>query len=446
MKTAKRKTNEVENTSHMSVGYNFSQAMAEASRCLLCYDAPCSRDCPAGTDPGTFIRKFRLKNIKGAIRTIKENNMMAGVCSVVCPTNELCQKACSTTEIDRPVEIGKLQRYLVELGWETGFDPLEKAEPNNIKVAIVGSGPAGLTCAGELAKAGFNVTVFEAKAKPGGVLRYGVPEFRLSSEFLDREIKDIKKLGVKIKCNTKIEKDGVEGLLKKGFKAVFIAPGIWEPYKVNIPGSELKNVMTATEFLEKARDGNIKDITEMVKNKNVAITGGGSVAMDVATTSKALGANKVYIIYRRSLKEMPASKDDREMALDNYVMIRPMSIVTELTGKNGHVTGLKGIETDWDKPGVFTASNLKPVKGTEFSLKIDAFIIAIGTKAESETKSLCPGLEFKEDGLVYVKKDGVSTSEKDIFAGGDIVRGAGLVVEAAGDGKKAAKTIIESFS
>jgi glutamate synthase (NADPH/NADH) small chain len=372
--------------------------------------------------------------------------MMAGVCSVVCPTNELCQKACSTTEIDRPVEIGKLQRYLVELGWETGFDPLEKAEPNNIKVAIVGSGPAGLTCAGELAKAGFNVTVFEAKAKPGGVLRYGVPEFRLSSEFLDREIKDIKKLGVKIKCNTKIEKDGVEGLLKKGFKAVFIAPGIWEPYKVNIPGSELKNVMTATEFLEKARDGNIKDITEMVKNKNVAITGGGSVAMDVATTSKALGANKVYIIYRRSLKEMPASKDDREMALDNYVMIRPMSIVTELTGKNGHVTGLKGIETDWDKPGVFTASNLKPVKGTEFSLKIDAFIIAIGTKAESETKSLCPGLEFKEDGLVYVKKDGVSTSEKDIFAGGDIVRGAGLVVEAAGDGKKAAKTIIESFS
>ncbi len=440
MESARRKTQKVENLKDMEVGYTLTQAIEEASRCLLCHDAPCSKDCPAGTDPGLFIRKLRLKNIKGAIRTIKENNILGGVCAVVCPTEQLCQKACSKTELEKPVDIGKIQRFLVEHGWHTGFNPLEKEPDKGIKVAIVGSGPAGLACGAQLALAGFDVTIFEAREKSGGVLRYGVPEFRLSGEFLDRELEDIKKLGVKIKCNHRVKKEEVDKLLQEGFRAVFIATGVWKPIKLNIPGNDLKNVVTATFFLETAREDPDK-IREMVANKNIAITGGGSVAMDVATTSKALGANKVYVIYRRSEREMPASRDDIEMARENYVIIRPQSIVTELTGEKGKLTGLKGIETDWDKPGIFTADNLKSVPGTEFSLKVDAFVWAIGTEPEYEIRELSSGIKYNGKGFIEAGEDGVSTSDKRIFAGGDIVRGAGMVVKAVADGKEAAKKI-----
>lgn len=441
MKTAKRKSKKLENIKEMEVCYTLNQAIDEAARCLLCHDAPCSKDCPAGTDPGTFIRKLRFRNIKGAIRTIKENNILGGVCGVVCPVEQLCQKGCSATDLEKPIEIGRLQRFLVEHGWTLGFDPLEKEKENNIKVAIIGAGPAGLSCGAELAKKGFDVTIFEAKEKAGGVLRYGVPEFRLSSEFLERELEDVKKLGVKIKCNRKIKKEEANKLFKDGFKAIFVATGIWKPIKLDIPGSDLKNVLTATEFLEEARE-NTEKIRKIVEGKNIAIVGGGSVAMDVSTTSKALNANKVYIIYRRSVREMPASRDDLEMALENYVIIRPQSVVTELTGENGKVTGLKGIETDWDKPGIFTADNLKEVPGTEFNLKIGVFVWAIGTDPEEEIKEITPTVEHTKKGLLRTKEDGVSTSDKRIFAGGDIVRGAGMVVKSVGDGKEAAKKII----
>ncbi|MCG2677365.1 NAD(P)-binding protein, partial [bacterium] len=223
MKSTKRKTNKLENILDMEKGFDLSQAIIEASRCLLCHDAPCSQECPAENDPATFIRKLRFRDIKGAVRTIKENNILGGICGIVCPNEKLCQKACSATEIDRPIEIGKLQRFLVEYGWETGFKPFEKIPTTKAKVATVGSGPAGLSCAAELARAGFDVTVFESREKPGGVLRYGVPEFRLNSEFLDREIEDVKELGVKIKCKSRIGAKGVDNLIKKGFKAVFIA-------------------------------------------------------------------------------------------------------------------------------------------------------------------------------------------------------------------------------
>jgi NADPH-dependent glutamate synthase beta subunit-like oxidoreductase len=445
MKSAKRESNLLNNITDMEKGYTFSQAVTEASRCLLCHDAPCSKACPASTDPGRFIRKLRLRNIKGAVRTIKENNILGGICALVCPTEELCQKSCCTTEIDRPIEIGKLQRFLVEYGWETGFNPIEKKEAKNFKVAIIGSGPAGLACGAELAKAGIEATIFEAKEKPGGVLRYGVPEFRLNSEILDREIEEIKKLGVKIECNRKIKEQEVDDLINNGFDAVFIATGIWKPYKSSIPGSELKNVTTATEFLESARNGNKRKITTMVKGKNVAVVGGGSVAMDVATTCKGLGANKVYILYRRSMREMPASKGDLQLALDNFVIIKPQTIVTEIVGEKGKITGLKGIETDWAKPGIFTAENLKPVPGTEFSLRVDAFVIAIGTGPDPDNR-VYSKIKFKDNGLINTEDDGVSTTDKKIYAGGDIVRGAGLVVEAVADGKEAAKKIVNDLA
>ena len=446
MKFSNRKSNKLENISNMEASFTIFQALTEASRCLLCYDAPCSQSCPADTDPGTFIRKFRLKNTKGAIRTIKENNIFGGVCGVVCPTEKLCQEACSATEIDKPIEIGKLQRFLVEHGWETGFKPLESVPLRKEKIAVVGSGPAGLSCAAELSKAGFKVTVFEAREKVGGVLRYGVPEFRLSSEFLDREIEDVTNLGVKIKCNSRISSGGVDNLLKKGFDAIFIATGLWKAYKLNIPGSDLKNVTDATAFLETARSKNRYLITRLVKNNNVAVIGGGSVAMDVANTCKVLGAEKVYCICLESFAEIPAAKADLEMARDNFIIIKPQSQVTEILGNNNNVVGVKGTETDWIKPNLFIPSNAKKVPGTEFNLKVNAVVMAIGSGPDSGTVDLCSTIRYKKNYLIKIKKDGVSTFDKDIFAGGDIVRGPALVVEAVADGKKAAKKIIKRFS
>lgn len=426
----------------MGAGFTPAQAFAEADRCLLCFDAPCSRECPADTDPGTFIRKLYLRNIKGAIRTIKENNILGGACGAVCPTEKLCQKACSATEIDRPIEIGKLQRFLVEYGWKTGFNPLEKVPAKKAKVAIIGSGPAGLSCGAELAKAGFNVTIFESKEKPGGVFRYGVPEFRLTGKFLDREIEDVTMLGVKIKCKSRIGAKGVAGLVKKGFKAVFIATGIWNPYKLRIPGSDLENVTTATEFLESVRNGNKRKVTAMVKNKNIAVIGGGSVAMDVANTCKGLGAKKVYCICLESLAEIPAAKADLEMARDNFVIIKPQCLVTRIIGEKGRVAGIKGTETEWVKPNLFIPSNAREIPGTEFNLKVGAVVMAVGSGPDSGTRNLCPKIKYKKNNLINTKKDGVTTAGKKIFAGGDIVRGPALAAQAVVDGKEAAKKII----
>jgi len=445
--STKRTSNELRNVDDMTTSWTFSQAVAEASRCLLCLDAPCSSSCPADTDPGTFIRKLRLKNVKGAIRTIKTNNILGGACGIVCPVEELCQKSCSATEIDRPIEIGRIQRFLVELGWSMNFDPLPpKATARPEKVAIIGGGPAGLTCAASLAQAGFSVTVFEAKSRVGGNLRYGVPEFRLSAEFVEREFQDIANLGVEFRCDSPVGANGVDALLAEGYAAVFMGVGIWKPRHLEVPGTELENVLSSMDFLESMRAGRRDAIEAKVRGKNIAVVGGGSVAVDVACTSKALGANKVYILYRRSLKEMPASKDELQMARDNHVSIRSQSVVTKLLGEDGKLTGLEGIETDWDVPGVFTAENLRQVPGTEFKLKVETFVMALGNHTHHDTPAIGPAIERRSHGLVVTGADGVSTSQSRVFAGGDDIRGSGTVVEAVADGKKAAKLIIANLS
>ena len=439
-----RKTNLLKGLFDVQEGYSLTQAVAEADRCLLCYDAPCSEGCPAETDPGTFIRKLRLKNLKGAVRTIKKNNILGGVCGIVCPTGRLCEEKCSSTEIDRTINIGKLQRFLIEYGWQVGFKPLIKKPANNIKVAVVGSGPAGLTCAAELAKEGFDVTVFESNKKPGGILRYGVPSFRLGEDFIARELKDITTLGVQIKCESPVKgKGAIEGLLRKGFKAVFVAAGLSSPYKLNLPGAHLKNVTTSTEILKDVRAGNQKKISKMVKNKNVAIIGGGSVAMDVANTCKVLKAKKVYCIALESMQEIPADKDDLQMAIDNYIIIKPQCRIKEILGQGGTVSGVKGNETEWKVPGLLVPSNAKDVPGTEFSLKFGAVIIAIGSGPNPQLEEQLPNVQFTKRGLIGVNKNTLATSVKGIYAGGDIVRGPALVVDSVADGKKAAQSIIK---
>jgi len=243
-----------DNFKRMGEGISYAEALAEADRCLLCHDAPCSNGCPAETDPGTFIRKLRLRNLTGAIRTIKENNILGGACGVLCPTPRLCEKECSATGIGRPIQIGKIQRFLVVQGWATGFKVFNKPAPRPEKVAVVGSGPAGLACAAELAKEGCQVTVFEEHAEPGGIIRYGVPAYRFDRKFLKNEMQDLKDLGVVFRCHTKIDGPaGAEKLLKGGFQAAFVAPGLWGAQRLKPGRKAPKGVYTSVEFLQRLR-------------------------------------------------------------------------------------------------------------------------------------------------------------------------------------------------
>lgn len=423
--------------------YTLSQAIIEADRCLLCYDSPCSKACPAETDPGRFIKKLRLRNLKGAVKTIKENNILGGICGIVCPVDKLCEEACLATGIDRAINIGKLQRFLVEYAWDIGFKPLNKKRNKNVNVAIIGSGPAGLTCAGELAKEGYNVTIFEKNEKPGGILRYGIPPYKLNDEFLDREMKDILDLGVKIKTNYEFKgKGSIEKLLNDGFKAVFISTGLQNPYRLKIPGSNSKNVFTYYDFLWKINDGKASEVSKEIKNKNVAIIGGGSVAMDVGITCKKLNANNVYCISLESMEDLPSDREDLHKAIDHNIAIKPQSQVKEILTKNGKVVGVRGNEIKLLKKGDFSPSNIKDIDGTDFSFNVDYVIFAIGYGVNPKIKEYLPTVKFDEKGHIKVNKS-YETSVKGIFAGGEIVTGPSLVVNAVKDGKNAAKSIIK---
>lgn len=427
----------------MENSISLNQAIIEADRCLLCYDPPCSKECPADTKPGEFIKKLRLRNIKGAIKTIKENNALGGVCGVVCPVDKLCEKGCLSTEIDRSIQIGKLQRFLIEYGWNLNFNPIKRKRLKNKKVAVIGSGPAGLSCARELAKEGFDVTIFEKNKKAGGILRYGIPPFKLNDDFLDREIKDIQNLGVKVKTNYTFKgKGAIEKLLKDNFKAIFVSTGLYKIKKLNIPGSNSKDVFTFYDFLWSVNNGGIEKLMDKIKNKNIAIIGGGSVALDVAITCKLLKAKNVYCIALENMENLPCDREDLHKAIDHNVIIKPQSQIKEIITKNGKVTHIKGNEIKLLKLGDFSPSNIKDIKGTDFSFKVDFVIFAIGAGVDPKIKELLPSIEFDNKGFIKVNNETYETSKKGIFAGGEVVTGPSLVVNAVRDGKLAAKSII----
>jgi NADPH-dependent glutamate synthase beta subunit-like oxidoreductase len=424
----------------MEKGFGLVQALAEAERCLLCHDAPCSKGCPAETDPGTFIRKLRLRNVKGAIRTIKTNNALGGACGVLCPTARLCEKECSATGILRPIAIGKIQRFLVEHAWEIGFEPLAKKALRSEKVAVVGSGPAGLSCAAELAREGFGVTVFEERAEPGGVIRYGVPAYRFDREFLKRELASLERLGVSFKCGTRI--DGAAGartLLNEGFKAVFLATGLWAAER--LPGVEkVKGVHTSVEFLEALREARIEGLAKEIAGKPIAVIGGGSVAMDCVESALRLGARDAYLVYRRSFSQMPAEEDERLAALrlgvHFLVLNQPVEYIAD--GK-GRLSGLKLIRTRLGEPDASGRRTPEPVKGSEWTLPVEVAVEAIGNRPDAADWSAI--VKVDKAGLVVADGKSARTSAKAVFAGGDIVRGPALVVEAVQDGKLAARAI-----
>lgn len=426
----------------MERGFDIGRAVAEADRCLLCHDAPCSRGCPAGTDPGTFIRKLRLRNITGAIRTIKENNILGGACGVLCPTARLCEQECCATGIDRPVEIGKIQRFLVEHAWERNFTVFEKAASRSETIAVVGSGPAGLSCAAELAKSGFQVTLFEARAEPGGVLRYGVPAHRFDKAFLDTELGEIESLGVVFRCNAPIYGNkGAEKLLEEGFDAVFLGPGLWGATRLKTVPEETEGLLTSVDFLAGMRNGKGDIFEKQFSGKAVAVIGGGSVAMDCAQSAARLGAGDVYLVYRRSWSQMPAEADEKIETLDDGVHYLLLNQPVDYVVADKNIKGIKLVRTRLGEPDVSGRRTPVNIEGSEWILEADVVIEAIGNRAPQESPGWYPSVAVDENRLIKVNDNTCETSVKGIFAGGDIVQGPALVVTAVRDGKAAAKAI-----
>ena len=426
-------------------GLTFQQALEEANRCLLCHDAPCSSACPGGTDPATFIRKIRFLNLKGAARTVLTNNPLGGACAHVCPTAETCRGECLRQGLDRPIDIDGLQRFAVEYGRAHGVVALEAGKPRSEKVAVVGAGPAGLTAAARLASYGYQVTLFEARAKAGGMLRYGVPASRLGDAALDADLDEILNLGVELRTNAPLDKDNAaEKLLAEGFSAVFVAPGLWKSRTLQIPGVELKGVGTALEFLDQARTAP-ESAASLVRGKNVAIIGGGSVALDVAHCARQLGAHRLYSIALEALAELPATQAEQDTARKDGLIVKPQCQVRRIVGEGGKVTALEGVETEWIAPGKLVPSNARPVEGTSFRLQVGAVIQAIG-QTPSATAGAILAKAKKSGPLVQVDAKTQGTSLGAIFAGGDAVRGAGTAVAAVGDGKRAADAIHQLIS
>ncbi len=435
----------------MSSGLDLAQAIAEADRCLLCHDAPCSEACPADTQPAEFIRKLRFKNISGAIRTIKENNILGGACGVLCPTARLCEGKCSAmfksqnrpAGADRPIRIGRIQRFLIEHSWDRDIKIFEKPTARQEKVAVVGSGPGGLSCAAELAKEGYPVTVFEAKPEPGGVLRYGVVSYRFDLNFLEHEMEDIKSLGITFQCNSAINgKAGAEKLLQDGFDAVFLAPGLWEAASIKATGRDIDGLFSSVDYLSAIRDGRFEEMDRKIQGKTVAVIGGGSVAMDCIESAIRLEAQDVYLIYRRSYSQMPAEADERIEALEAGVHFLLLNQPLDyLTDDQNRLTGLKLVRTRLGEPDESGRRRPENIEGSEWIMDVDVVIEGIGNIAAEDSPQWYPNVNIDDKKLIKVDPETGKTSVDGIFAGGDIVRGPALVVQAVQDGKVAAAAI-----
>ncbi len=406
-------------TAEAVAGFTHRTAMEEAARCLLCLDAPCSKGCPAGTDPGKFIRSIRFRNAKGAAETIRENNILGGTCARICPYDRLCEEFCSRCGIDRPIQIGKLQRYAIEQEKAYKMQTLKApAKKKNAKVACVGAGPASLACASELAKEGYRVTIFEKEDKPGGVLTYGITPSRLPQAVVDHDIAQVRKLGVKFVMNTEVGKD--VNLDEMGFDAVFVGAGLWGTRLPDIKGTNLKGVYTAIDFLKAARTKK----NEFKPGKAVVIVGGGDVAIDCAVSAKLLGAEDVKIVYRRTLEEAPANMDEWHYAMNLGIGVTTNMAPAELMG---------GKKLEY---AVFNGRDKK----SGLKLACDTIVVAIGQKPEDMKK--ITSAKLNEKGGIAARANGKTNLAK-VFAAGDIVNNGKTVVEAVAEGKEAAYSIMK---
>ncbi len=447
------------NFEEVALGYSEETAIDEAMRCLNCKHMPCVDGCPVKIHIPEFIGKIKEGDFEGAYQIISKSSSLPAVCGRVCPQETQCESKCVRGIKGESVGIGRLERFVAD--WHNTFATAEPVRPesNGHRVAVVGSGPSGLTCAGDLAKKGYEVTVFEALHTAGGVLVYGIPEFRLPKAIVAKEVDTLKKLGVKVETNVVIGKTlTVDELFGMGYEAVFIGSGAGLPNFMGIPGESYKGVYSANEFL--TRSNLMKAYldnpeTPIMKGGKVAVVGGGNVAMDAARTALRLGAEKVYIVYRRSMEELPARKEEVEHAEEEGIEFRLLCNPTEIIGynnpedprdpKNGFVTGMKCVKMELGEPDAKGRRRPVVIPDSEFEIDVDTVVISIGTSPNPLIKSTTEGLEVNDHGGIIVNEDGLS-SRNAVYAGGDVVTGAATVISAMGAGKTAAKAIDEYLS
>jgi len=436
------------NFEEVALGFTEEQAVREAQRCLSCKKQPCVSGCPVEIDIPSFVSLVGERRFDDAIDKVREMNSLPAICGRVCPQEDQCEKLCILGKKWEPVSIGRLERFVADYQMKTGKTSVpEMPASTGKKVAVVGSGPAGLTVAGDLAKLGHQVTVFEALHKPGGVLVYGIPEFRLPKETVRKEVEYIEKLGAKVVCNFVVGKTRtIEELREEGFDAVFVATGAGLPYFMNIPGENLNGVYSANEFLTRS---NLMKAYEFPKydtpikvGKRVAVVGGGNVAMDSARTAMRLGADEVYCIYRRSRAEMPAREEEIENALEEEMILRELTNPVRILGDDkGWVKEIECIKMQLGEPDASGRRRPVPVTDSEFRTPVDVVVMAIGQGPNPLVPSTTPGLKTTKWGNIIAAEVSGATSLDGVFAGGDIVTGAATVILAMGAGRTSARAI-----
>lgn len=447
------------NFNEVATGYSEETAIDEALRCLNCKNMPCVNGCPVNIHIPEFISKVKEGDFEGAYEIISKSSSLPAVCGRVCPQETQCESKCVRGIKGEPVGIGRLERFVADWHNAHADGKVTVPEQNGHKVAVVGSGPSGLTCAGDLAKKGYKVTVYEALHTAGGVLVYGIPEFRLPKAIVAKEVETLKAYNVDIEPNVIIGKTlTIDELFEMGYEAVFVGSGAGLPNFMGIPGESLKGVYSANEFLTRSnlmKAYKDEPETPIMKGGRVAVVGGGNVAMDAARTALRLGAETVYIVYRRSMEELPARKEEVEHAEEEGIVFKLLNNPIEILGyenpddprdpRNGFVTGMKCIKMELGEPDEKGRRRPVPVKDSEFVLDVDTVIMSIGTSPNPLIKDTTKGLEVNSHGGIIVNEDGL-TSRDAVYAGGDAVTGAATVISAMGAGKVAAKAIDEYLS
>ena len=431
----------------VALGYTEEQAVNEAERCLNCKNKPCVGGCPVAIDIPAFIMKIKERDFEGAYQIISQSSALPAVCGRVCPQETQCESKCVRGIKGEPVAIGRLERFVADWHNAHATEKPVKPESNGHKCAIIGAGPSGLTCAGDLARMGYEVTIFEALHLAGGVLVYGIPEFRLPKKIVQREIENLQAMGVKVETNVVVGRTiEIDELFEMGYESIFIGSGAGLPNFMNIPGENLKGVYSANEFLTRVNlmkaylsgsDTPIKD------SKNVAIVGGGNVAMDAARSAKRLGAENVYIVYRRGMEELPARKEEVEHAEEEGIIFKTLTNPVAIIGdEHKMVTGMKCVEMELGEPDA--SGRRRPIvkPDSEFVLDVDCVIMSIGTSPNPLIRNTTKGLETNKWGCFIADENGL-TSREGVYAGGDAVTGAATVILAMGAGKTAAKAMDE---
>ncbi len=436
------------NFEEVALGYTPEQAVDEANRCLNCKNKPCVGGCPVAIDIPAFIAKIKEEDFEGAYQIIHKSSSLPAVCGRVCPQETQCESKCVRGIKGEPVAIGRLERFVADWHMAHNKEEVKVPKQNGHRVAVIGAGPAGLTCAGDLAKRGYKVSVFEALHTAGGVLVYGIPQFRLPKEIVGKEIDNLKAMGVDIETNMVIGRiESIDELFDQGFEAVFIGTGAGLPRFMNIPGENLKGVYSANEFLTRVnlmkayKEGSD---TPIQHSRHVAVVGGGNVAMDAARCAMRLGAEKVSIVYRRSEKEMPARLEEvehaKEEGIDFHVLTNPVEILGD---DKGFVAGMKCVKMELGEPDESGRRSPVVVEGSEFTLDCDCVVMSIGTSPNPLIKNTTKNLETNRRGCIVTQDDSGLTSREGVYAGGDAVTGAATVILAMGAGKSAAQAIDE---